>query len=77
MLILHHVGLIMKNKVRNYNKYEFCKDVKCIFLIPSSSNGQVICQRSDRKLKCVKTAKDFHTWLNENNFFILKQTEGE
>ena len=54
---------------RVYQKYEFCHAVNC----PSIRRAMV----RDGKCKtpnalCIYSAKDFHKWLNENGFEIIK-----
>jgi len=55
---------------RKYQKYEYCKDVNCPCYIRGTKDLQVLpnCIASD----CVMTAKDFHHWLKENGFEIIK-----
>jgi|GEM_PF-842092 len=52
-----------------YQKYEFCKDVKCQALI-EYDEGHLCIRDPD---KCYYTAKEFHSWLNENQFTIRKE----
>jgi hypothetical protein len=49
---------------RRYENKEFCKSVKCSKL----SKDGTKCEDT----LCVRTAKEFHHWLNENNFCIRK-----
>ena len=46
-----------------YEKYEFCRSMKCPYLTPSTT----CCIDG-----CFYTAKRFHNWLQENNFKIIK-----
>lgn len=46
-----------------YEKYEFCRSMKCPYLTPSTT-----CYIDG----CFYTAKRFHNWLQENNFKIIK-----
>lgn len=54
---------------RAYQKREFC-DEKCILWIIFSKQfiSAQIC-----KDRCIYTAYDFHDWLQENGFVIIKQ----
>jgi len=56
----------MYTELRRYSDKEFCKSMKCYAL-----------ERDDkcRAHTCVKTAKDFHRWLNENGFHLLVPTK--
>lgn len=51
-------------EIERYKSKEFCKSVKCSML--NLSGTKCI---SDG---CIKTAKEFHHWLNKNNFCISK-----
>jgi hypothetical protein len=46
-----------------YKKYEFCKAVKCPYLTSKCEVAEILCRY---------TAKDFHKWLKQNNFIIIK-----
>ncbi len=46
-----------------YGKHEFCKSMNCPYLTPATTCD--ICG-------CFYTAKQFHHWLQENNFKIIK-----
>ena len=48
---------------REYKKYEYCKDIKCMALYKGK------CCREG----CEFGAKHFHKWLKENNFKIVKE----
>ena len=48
-----------------YEKYEFCKDIKC-----PEMEGKTYCDNDPRY--CLFSAKRFHNWLQENNFKIIK-----
>lgn len=50
------------NKNQLYQSKEFCKSVRCAALDMDKCKAH----------KCLKTAKEFHNWLNENNFCISK-----
>ena len=58
---------------REYQKYEFCKAVNCSCYTPGAKDLQVLpnCITSD----CVMTAKEFHHWLMDNWFKIIKENE--
>jgi len=47
-----------------YKKNEFCKAIRCPDLVAGS------CQHDE--FGCVATAKEFHNWLRENGFIIIK-----
>ena len=49
---------------REYEKYEYCKDIDC----PCIEYTKECCISG-----CDYTAKDFHEWLKENNFKIVKE----
>jgi len=53
--------------MREYQKYEFCKAVKC----PDLMKGRCILGK-DYPSFCVYSAKSFHKWLEENGFKIIK-----
>jgi len=48
--------------MNKYQKYEFCSDIECL----SFELGA--CQNAE----CSHTAKEFHHWLSENGFEILR-----
>lgn len=55
---------------REYEKYEFCKAVRCIALV--ENQGCIM-----KRFPCLKRAKEFHQWLKANNFRIVKEeTDG-
>jgi len=57
--------------MREYKKYEFCKSVKCHELAENVREKEFKCiMRTDRA--CTKRAKEFHTWLVNNGFKIIK-----
>ena len=49
---------------REYEKYEYCKAVNC----PAIEYGEKCCISG-----CIYTARQFHEWLKENNFKIVKE----
>ena len=51
-----------------YGKHEFCKSMNCPYLTPATTCD--ICG-------CFYTAKQFHHWLQENNFKIIKENADE
>ena len=55
-----------QNYLEEYKKYEFCKDINCPCLI----SGNCIVQHID---ECLYTAKEFHKWLNKNDYKIIKR----
>jgi hypothetical protein len=52
---------------RQYKKYEFCIDVNC----PMFHHIELKCLVDESC--CIKTAKQFHKWLKNNNFIICKK----
>jgi len=58
-------GIIIMDDVE-YQKYEFCKDVKCPGL-------KTKCTESPTD--CYFTAKEFHQWLKTNWFSIVKDCQ--
>lgn len=54
------------NMSREYKKYEYCKAIGCSGIEYSDK-----CCTSG----CFYTAKDFHKWLKENNFKIVKENK--
>ena len=54
----------IKNNMREYGKYEFCKAMKC----PALKDNLCL---TDPEV-CVFSAKEFHIWLKENNFKLVK-----
>ena len=55
-------------KTREYKKYEFCKAVKCC-----NFNNNKCDHKGKRNIMCNRTAKEFHHYLKENNFRIVKR----
>jgi len=53
----------MKYK-HEYPKYEFCKSIGCIRLKDNK------CMAED--YRCIKRAKEFHTWLKNNDYKIVR-----
>lgn len=73
---LNELNKILKNqceqimvKFIRYKNKEFCIDIKCNKLSLDKTN----CTYKG----CIKSAKDFHHWLNENNFCISKCIKSE
>lgn len=61
----------MKNKTeksneRPYRKNEFCMAVCCSWL------DSITKSCLDKENNCAWTAKEFHKWLKENNYRIVK-----
>ena len=52
-------------KMKKYGKYEFCKNMECKEL-----KNDNICYKNPKD--CIHTAKQFHEWLKENDFEIIK-----
>jgi hypothetical protein len=54
-----------------YVNKEFCKDVECTELRKNTVvEDHFYCERANNA--CVFTAKDFHQWLTDNNFVLLR-----
>jgi hypothetical protein len=51
------------DEIQKYKNKEFCKSIQC-----SALSKKDKCKVDG----CLKTAKEFHHWLNENNFCITK-----
>ncbi len=58
--------------MKKYRKYEFCKAIKCEGLRGMMDNP--CCPYYPEH--CLKTAKEFHEWLQQN-LFIIVQPENE
>jgi hypothetical protein len=55
-------------EVIKYKNKEFCKSINCTQLT----------KQDECKIKgCIYSAKDFHHWLNKNNFCISKCIKAE
>lgn len=52
---------------REYEKFEFCKDIECPVL---DSDDEIRSNTCEHHCQC--SAYDLHDWLNENNFKIVK-----
>ena len=52
--------------LKEYGKYEFCKDMRCIGL----NNNTKKCRAYDSY--CQYTAKEFHHWINKKGYKIVK-----
>lgn len=62
-------NVAMKNNTREYRKNEFCEAVKCSqYMPPSERHGIKGCCVFPSPGDCIKTAKEFHHWLDENGF---------
>ena len=53
-------------KIEEYKKYEYCKAIGC----PCIEYTEQCCISG-----CAYTAKDFHKWIKENNFKVVKENE--
>lgn len=60
--------------MRKYGKLEFCKAVKCQGLRINIDGEYGYCAYSASN--CLKTAKEFHVWL-EQNMFVISAPENE
>lgn len=54
---------------RAYHKHEFCRDVRCPGLAGDKCNAPTAF--------CPLTAKQFHEWLRDNGFEIIKKDRKE
>lgn len=54
-----------------YKKLEFCIDVSCQHYWPESTHCQEHCGVNN-KSNCNFTAKEFHHWLKDNGYKIVK-----
>jgi UDP-N-acetyl-D-mannosaminuronic acid transferase (WecB/TagA/CpsF family) len=55
-----------RDNQQEYQKYEFCRDMECDNLY-----NQASCVVDD-PYGCVFTAREFHHWLKENGYRIVK-----
>ena len=55
------------NQITPYQKYAFCKAVNCPVIKdqPTCIVGSIM---------CIRTAKEFHCWLMDNGYKIIKET---
>jgi hypothetical protein len=53
---------------QEYQKHEFCQDIGCAYAPPSGCKMDAP--------GCVRTAKEFHNWLKENGYRIVRITSG-
>lgn len=68
------VSAMMDNRIsKEYQKYEFCKMVKCEKLQPESITFHTheFCE-VDYDHECKYTAKQFHKWLHREGYKIAK-----
>jgi len=56
-----------------YKKYEFCTSKGCIGV--QWENGKLDCTMLPDE--CLFTAKEFHRWLRDNGFEIVKKEKAE
>ena len=78
LILAHIVSSFLKQKrsFRKYSKYEFCKSVNCNQLIPESKTyGINECCMFKNDHDCIFTAKEFHRWLKDNGFEIMKKED--
>ena len=75
---IHHEDNIALGRTKEYEKCEFCKQIKCECLIPESEElGIPISCNFSHDKDCIYTAREFHHWLKENGFKIIKETINE
>lgn len=51
--------------MEKYKKYEFCKDIDCYYYEPSECTTL-------HPFMCPYSAKQFHKWLKEQGYIIVK-----
>jgi hypothetical protein len=56
---------------QEYQKYEFCRADACNLLVGNDKEGCAA-----RPEHCKRTAKEFHHWLKENGYWIVRITSG-
>ena len=66
----------MKQQIE-YKDREFCKSTECRAYIKEREGGPFpLCALTGNPhLDCIKTAKEFHKWLKENGYRIVKDGE--
>lgn len=70
-------AVALANKITNqivnqeYKKYEFCKAIGCSWRVAAMNNGLPDERCIHRG--CRHTAKEFHHWLKDNGFKIVKE----
>lgn len=57
--------------MRLYKSNEFCEDMNCKSLCGKNKD---VCIHNGNPNRCKFTAKEFHEWLEENEFEIRKRT---
>ena len=71
--LAHGINLkVEKYAHREYQKYEFCKAVDCRYHYPENVFEGENCAATGKK-ECPYTAKEFHHWLNDSGFEIVKK----
>ena len=63
---LHMAWQASRENQQEYQKHEFCRGVKC----PDFLNGK--CWAKNDDVSCIMTAKEFHHWLKENGYRIVR-----
>lgn len=53
-----------------YQKYEYCRDIGCPMYSPHSG-------RCTMDTECIESARDFHGWLENHGYKIVKEDVGE
>lgn len=54
------------NRITPYPNYTFCKAVNCPVI-----KDKFICEIGS--IMCIRTAKEFHCWLTDNGYKIIKE----
>ena len=60
---------------RKYQKYEFCEDVRCQWLVKRLMCDVPTMKCNQRTINCPYTAKEFHKWWVANGFQLTKKIE--
>jgi hypothetical protein len=64
---------------RDYRRREFCNDVQCPVQVRLNSleqgSGEFQQAREECKQNCRHSTREFHYWLIDNGFLIVKQEE--
>jgi hypothetical protein len=57
----------------NYQKYEFCKAVRCECFVPENKKYGITQSCAFNRIEdCIYTAEEFYDWLKENDYVIKK-----
>lgn len=67
----------MSDEVRHYNQFEYCKACGCNRLVGKNTQEERIQCKISTNDRCPKSAKQFHAWLKNNGFLIVKKVEDD